>query len=293
MVFCRLLLHPLWLLLSLLMILNISGCDGSVPTETKSTRGEHADATGVVPEDSGTGAADASDLDGTRPVPGDTDPVFDHSQLTSDCAKCHESARPKAVDGFIHGDGRSCEQCHRYDPAKKWQALTGSFSHDPMPQSCAGCHQETRPPLPHVSGGDCAQCHSFPDWKVVKLDAYKHEPKPEACVGCHLRPTQVGNRAYPNQGPPAGFDQNNSNELGSAHYVGKDCGSCHLTPPEGATEWEFTHSKPNPAVCLPCHYNSGRREHNGENGVTLIGFGNCASCHNNFDRSTGRNWRPK
>jgi hypothetical protein len=155
-------------------------------------------------------------------------------------------------------------------------------------KSCASCHEKNRPTQPHVIKEDCATCHSFPSFKEVK--AFSHIPKPASCETCHARPTTVGLRAYPNQGPPAGFDPNNKAAPGSGHYVGKDCATCHNTPNEGALAFAFTHSSPKADFCLPCHHNEGRGEHAGDNNIQLLGFGNCFSCHQNFDRNAGRDF---
>lgn len=155
-------------------------------------------------------------------------------------------------------------------------------------KSCVACHEKDRPAPPHVAKEDCVACHSYPSFKNVQ--AFSHIPKPPTCENCHARPTTVGLQSYPNQGPPAGFDPNNKNAPGSGHYVGKDCGTCHATPNEGAASFVFSHSAPKPGICLPCHFNDGRGEHDGDDDVMLLDFGNCSSCHQNYDRNATRNF---
>ncbi|WP_218109926.1 hypothetical protein [Oligoflexus tunisiensis] len=135
---------------------------------------------------------------------------------------------------------------------------------------------------------DCVACHSYPSFKNVQ--AFSHIPKPPTCETCHARPATAGLRSYPNQGPPARFDPNNKNAPGSGHYVGKDCGTCHATPDEVAATFVFSHSAPKAEFCLPCHFNEGREEHDGDDDVMLRDFGNCFSCHQNFDRNDTRNF---
>ncbi len=213
--------------------------------------------------------------------------AFSHDPEPVSCVRCHAIDRPAPP----HNAAGDCVTCHS-NP--NWKVLKpGAFSHDPEPASCVGCHANKRPAPPHDATGDCVTCHSNPDWKVLKPGAFSHIPKPATCEGCHARPTVVGARAYPNQGPPTGFNPNNAAEAGSGHYVGKDCVSCHGTPPEGSAGWNFTHAKPNPGVCLPCHFNKGNGEHRGESNITLTGFGNCTNCHINYDRTVRRDWGRK
>jgi hypothetical protein len=132
----------------------------------------------------------------------------------------------------------------------------------------------------HTDQKSCATCHSYPSFSERKL--FSHIPKPETCETCHARPAGAGLRAYPNEGPPAGFNPNDATAPGSGHYIGKDCVTCHATPAEGARAFVFSHSTPRAEFCLPCHFNDGRGEHNGDGDVTLRDFGNCYSCHRNF-----------
>lgn len=199
------------------------------------------------------------------------------------CQLCHESDRPSPT----HHAGVDCVGCHSYP---EWQTAVSSFNHDPTPESCLTCHAEDRPEAPHPVDGDCVSCHSYPNFKnLIGAASFNHEPKPEACEGCHNRPAELGARAYPNQGPPVDFDANDPLSEGGGHYRGKDCLACHQTPAEGATGFSFNHSQPRAEFCLPCHFNDGAAEHNGNN-VMLSSFGNCFMCHQNFDQNANRNW---
>ncbi|MFW7380096.1 MAG: hypothetical protein ACOH5I_14880 [Oligoflexus sp.] len=154
--------------------------------------------------------------------------------------------------------------------------------------SCVSCHEINRPAPPHVASQDCVNCHSYPGFDNIQ--AFSHLPKPETCEDCHARPTTTASRAYPNQGPPVDFDPNNPNSIGSGHYVGKDCVTCHNTPAEGSTVFSFTHSTPRTDFCLPCHFNDAEEEHAGDGDAMLQNLGNCFSCHMNFDRNAERNF---
>ncbi len=143
---------------------------------------------------------------------------------------------------------------------------------------------------PQSKASDVTQSGEAIDKNPEKKAAYTHVPKPATCEGCHARPQTVGLRAYPNQGPPIDFLANDPKAIGSRHYLGKDCAECHRTPPEGATAFNFTHSVPKAGFCLPCHFNQGNNEHRGSAEVLLKDFGNCFSCHKNFDVNVSRNF---
>lgn len=161
--------------------------------------------------------------------------------------------------------------------------------HVPKPGTCANCHEAKRPAANHYAGKDCAMCHNYPSFKDGA--GFTHVLPITNCEECHTRPTTVGLRAYPNQGPPANFDPNNATTPGSGHYRGKDCVSCHQPQSETVKTFTFSHSKPAPGVCLPCHYNDGFGEHGANDGrATYVQLGNCFNCHQNFDRAVDRNW---
>jgi hypothetical protein len=203
-----------------------------------------------------------------------------HDPKPASCNSCHEKDRPAAP----HVAQQDCVGCHSFP---KFNTVVSSFNHSPTPESCNSCHESKRPAAPHIANKDCVGCHAFPSFQRL---AFSHVPKPAVCEECHTRPTTVGLRAYPNQGPPAGFVANDPKALGGRHYVGKDCSSCHRTPDEGAAAFNFTHSTPRADFCLPCHYNDGQEEHLNDNRAVMTEFGNCAGCHRNFDVNVMRNW---
>lgn len=203
-----------------------------------------------------------------------------HDPKPASCVGCHEKDRPAPP----HEAKQDCVGCHSFPSFK---TAVSAFNHVPTPTSCVGCHEKNRPAAPHIANKDCVGCHAYPSFKRV---AFSHLPKPALCEDCHTRPTTVGLRAYPNQGPPAGFNPNDPKALGSKHYVGKDCAACHRTPDEGASAFAFTHSTPKADFCLPCHFNQGRGQHANENRATLSGFGNCFNCHKNFDKNANRSF---
>lgn len=157
--------------------------------------------------------------------------------------------------------------------------------HTPQPAACGGCHERKRPSATHYPGKDCALCHKYPSFAT---GTFLHNPKPTECESCHARPTQAGQRAYPNQGPPAGFNAADPKAIGGGHYVGKDCVQCHETPTANGARFVFSHSSPNPQACLPCHFNQGFAQHG--NRQYFTGFGSCTNCHSNFSVQTGRNF---
>lgn len=203
-----------------------------------------------------------------------------HNPKPDSCNSCHEKDRPT----LPHVAEQDCVGCH--SPSTFIQSVS-AFNHEPKPQNCVSCHEKNRPAAPHVAGKDCVGCHSFPTFTSV---SFSHTPKPAMCEECHVRPATTGIRAYPNQGPPVGFVADDPAALGSRHYLGKDCSSCHKTPDEGAAVFTFTHSTPKAEFCLPCHFNEGREGHNSPNRGTFTEFGDCFTCHKNFDKDVLRNW---
>jgi hypothetical protein len=205
---------------------------------------------------------------------------YNHDPLPATCSECHATTRPAKP----HVETGECSGCHKFP---NWSEAVSFNHYEPKPAACAICHTALRPAAPHPVPGDCVTCHNFPNWKKA---FFAHDPKPASCGDyCHVRPTAVSARAYPNQGPPAGFV---AGSAGSGHYVGKECVECHQTPKEGSKVFGFDHSTPSFPFCLPCHYNQGLAKH----GVTaptvyeLKAFGNCNNCHKNFDKAKSRNW---
>ncbi len=246
-------------------------------TGLKSCNGCHAKDRPAIPHDQ------KADCAGCHSFPAFKSSLnaVSHEPRPASCVGCHEKDRP----ALPHDAKQDCVGCHDFP---KFAGVITSFNHSPTPASCVSCHEKDRPAAPHIANKDCVGCHAFPDFKRV---AFSHIPKPAVCEDCHTRPTAVGARAYPNQGPPAGFLANDPKAIGGKHYVGKDCAACHRTPDEGATAFTFNHSTPKAEFCLPCHFNQGRAEHANDNrGVVLRDFGNCFSCHKNFDVNATRNF---
>lgn len=93
-------------------------------------------------------------------------PRYTHPVFLDSCGECHETVRPApASNGNLHGAGDDCGRCHRpSDDRGGWLGLK-SFSHQPEPASCYGCHEQDRPAAPHNAVSDCVGCHSYPIWK--------------------------------------------------------------------------------------------------------------------------------
>ena len=107
-------------------------------------------------------------------------PSIDHAKFTAGCPECHEQDRlPPTNESTTtanlitpHGFGGDCVQCHSFPLFK---TINGAvLAHNPTPVSCTGCHASATTPKadgtlpPHPPLGDCAQCHSFPDWSKIK-----------------------------------------------------------------------------------------------------------------------------
>lgn len=207
--------------------------------------------------------------------------TYNHDPLPKTCIECHAAKRPAKP----HDAEGECSGCHKFP---NWSQAVSFNHYQPKPTSCGTCHNSKRPAAPHPTDGDCVGCHNFPDWKNA---IFSHTPKPATCGDyCHVRPTATAQRAYPNQGPPAGFTEGGP---GSGHFNGKECVECHLTPPEGGTTFGFDHSKPSLKFCLPCHYDKGVEEHGANtSGYEMTGYGNCNTCHKDYDRNVRRRWEP-
>lgn len=140
-------------------------------------------------------------------------PKFTHATLTTaTCVECHESARPEPDDeGNKHGNGEDCGGCHEPSDTKAGWMPPKSFSHQPPPKSCVGCHSNDRPKPPHPKSGDCVSCHKYPNWEPQTSGgetlAFSHEPPPKSCNGCH---------ADDRPAPP--------------HVKEGDCVTCHKFP---------------------------------------------------------------
>ncbi len=203
------------------------------------------------------------------------------------CVEKLDSRPSRATIGDNNGNRQEAPIANNESDTKEADSIRTSESvHFEAP--CAQCHEPDRPTQNHIPSGECSSCHSFPDWQAVSIASFSHDPKPDECESCHARP-ETGDRAYPNQGPPANFDPNAASD-GSGHYLGKDCISCHQTPAEGEETFVFSHSQPQADFCLPCHFNGGRGEHANDGFAQLSGFGNCFECHKDFDANGNRSF---
>lgn len=213
-----------------------------------------------------------------------SDGFFSHSPAPATCAGCHAGARPVGLVGdppFDHAQGGTgdCKSCHAPPGATQTDWSGGSFSHNPAPATCSGCHLGDRPvgpagtpPFDHANAGtgDCVACHRLPDATQVDWSggSFSHSPAPASCSGCH-----AGDRPTGPVGTPA-FD----------HAIAGtgDCKSCHAPPGATQTDWSggnFSHS-PAPSTCIDCHLadrpvgpTTGGFDH------ALGGTGDCAACH--------------
>lgn len=249
------------------------GChDGQNPHSTKQ-RGRPA-----LPHPQGGG-----DCNSCHTYPNWTPTIgYDHNPSPQSCAGCHvgtnptppKMGRPTRGDHPQSGD---CASCHTYP---NWgDANPTNFNHLPTPTSCNGCHSASRPAAPHTQTGDCASCHSFPNWS--QLNSFNHTGVTQ-CASCHQADAGTNNLySYPIGNQPPG----NSNNWGTGHYIGQDCGACHRPTTTAGGSWVFdedNHTNPFLQYCLPCHYNSSADP----SGLAVHGMsfpyangGTCTSCH--------------
>jgi Class III cytochrome C family len=196
---------------------------------------------------------------------------FVHTNSLTTCSDCHSSERPSGLaNGFDHSVGGmgDCITCHTTNIGVNW--LGATFSHNPTPTTCAGCHSSERPSgsvngFDHSQGGmgDCAYCHAASAGVNWLGAAYAHNPVPTTCIACHAyeRPTTVMN----------GFD----------HSIGGmgDCAACHKT--NIGVNWlgaTFSHN-PVPAACASCHSSEQPTTIINEMSHQAGGIGDCAGCH--------------
>jgi hypothetical protein len=228
---------------------------------------------------------------------------------SQDCARCHSDhngenfnmttwdPRPQVFDHNKTGypllgkhAGLACNQCHkpeRISAAERTTIRMKDLSRTflGLSQACASCHQD-----PHKGrlGQNCAQCHSYNDWKhSSQFDHGKtrypltglHEKV--ACEKCHApgpdkKPRWVG--------LPFGKCADCHSDPHHGSFPGKACEACHST-----SSWKrvaaptlvenFDHSKTKyPLVgkhqavnCLDCHAKGDFKK--------PLAFAKCTDCH--------------
>jgi len=127
---------------------------------------------------------------------------FTHTPTPTTCIGCHLGGRPEGVVGnppFDHAFGGTgdCVACHHVRIGVTW--LGGSFSHAPVPTSCAACHTGNRPSVAfypdgvglvgqHYGTTDCYNCHR-PESNTVFYFNFNHEnalnETVNTCLPCH------------------------------------------------------------------------------------------------------------
>ena len=210
--------------------------------------------------------------------------VFSHANVTNNCASCHDGVSATGMPPtHIPTDGAPCESCHSATNFVSWAG--GQMNHTVVTAlTCATCHEAgqsffgvtivTRPPAPHPTSGDCAQCHfdtiSFASGTGMPPN---HIPTSQTCTLCHANPADYSVYAMNHQG------------------IANNCAQCHASglsfanmPPLPLTAPPSDHVPFGSAACESCHSPSNfttfqvtntspPMNHAGVAGVT------CATCH--------------
>lgn len=246
---------------------------------------------------------------------------FSHSPAPESCNDCHLGIRPVGPVGspaFDHAKGGTgdCVSCHQPKSVTQTDWSGGTFSHDPAPATCIGCHVGDRPAVPvgtpafdhSIAGmGDCKACHApysatKTDWRGGNFD---HNPAPATCIDCHLAqrpalPTASGfNHALGGTGECAACHQDPGGSWTGA-VAGFDhatltpdirCDSCHAGDrPSAAVSvaWPghpsspnlFLHSVVATTDCKTCHLDAGGAWPPGTYSHSP-NPGQCTICHQN------------
>ena len=218
---------------------------------------------------------------------------FKHTPPPQSCVRCHEEDRPvtSLFKLFLkHGSGADCANCH--NPGTQWND-TQEFSHVPVPESCAVCHEKKRPvdvslpppnsgSAPHFPERDCSECHrpraekGLPfifdhrnsAGKVIASCLPCHEAArktedhfPEKdCMGCHLDPSKpwklsIGSPHPANDPAPQSCSSCHTGWRPADHYGEQDCIGCHKPASTTVTAFLFDHAASGASIrtCLPCH----------------------------------------
>lgn len=236
--------------------------------------------------------------------------IFGHNPIPGACLGCHTvSQMPSGSVGnppFDHATiaGQDCVNCHVSVPAnvgKVWS--TGTWSHSPVPTSCATCHASDSTytsiqttitkQMNHAYGGlgDCAACHTsaasasgWTSWQAESVANgnsaargtlgifHANAATPGTCQICH-----ANERPASNVGTPP-F----SHSLGGTG----DCAACHAAPANVGLTWvggQYSHS-PAPSTCTTCHaadsaYTSIQSTVTNQMNHAFPGLPDCATCH--------------
>lgn len=171
-----------------------------------------------------------------------TNVLFDHANVTGNCASCHSSAKP--ANHIPIPAGVDCGACHTIPPATFVTATlfnhsqvtatrcdachNGAFSNAGAPGKSAN-HPSTAP------GQDCGACHkSTTDFGANVL--FDHSTITGNCASCHGSEKPVNHIPVP---------------------AGLDCGACHTIPPATfANATKFDHALVTAMACNQCHNGS-------------------------------------
>ncbi len=186
--------------------------------------------------------------------------VFNHVGITSKCASCHNNVSAKGMpSAHVPTAAVPCESCH--SPTNYVTFAGALMNHSAVTaESCASCHEAamtwvgvtivTRPPVPHPTTGDCAQCHSnTTSFSTGTAMPANHIPTTATCTLCHSNPADFSIFAMNHQG------------------IGSNCAECH------APGSSFASMAP-PALKVP------PSDH------IPFGSATCESCHSASDFTT-------
>jgi hypothetical protein len=202
---------------------------------------------------------------------------FSHSPAPASCDDCHLAIRPVGPAGnraFDHANGGAgdCMSCHLPKSATPTEWSGATFSHEPAPSSCLGCHVGDRraepvgfPPFDHaIAGmGDCKARHAVrsatqTDWHGGTCS---HSPVPAECTTCHAITRPAANASSFDHTLPGLADCTSSHAFGGQKWTGASAvpSVVILTPPTGKTWPNLT--APHPVIdpsmsgltCATCH----------------------------------------
>ncbi len=160
---------------------------------------------------------------------------FSHTPAPTQCVSCHEEKRPQSSQtGITHGSSltdsspKDCVECHR--PGESWKNLI-TFTHNPVPTSCAACHEVNRPTkTSHFITQDCVNCHQpralgAGGFQFTHTNA--NGSPVTSCSGCHEQ-----------------------NRKSLDHHAGEDCAHCHT---DLGQKWAFSSPHPSNLAIISCN----------------------------------------